>query len=188
MALKGFVALLLLVLVGGLFQFKTDPSCKPQLLNLFGLNPTVRFVGKVAPDIAMKDLKTGKTVHLKDFRGKVVLLEFWASWCPDCLRQLPTLQKLYKDPAFKNKVQFLTVNIKDPQARNPAQLKAWLRARHYTFPVLLGGMDVLKVYNVRFLPTLLVLTSKGQVLQSSPEYHSETSVRKWLQQAIRLSN
>jgi thiol-disulfide isomerase/thioredoxin len=184
-ALLASMFTMLLLVVGGVFLTKTDPTFKPRLYNFLGLNPTVRYVGKPAPNVEMVELLSGKKKQLKDYRGKVVLLDFWASWCPDCLRQLPMMQKLHKDPSYKGKVQILTVNIKDPAARNPTALKAWLARRKLTFPVLLGGMDVLKVYKVRFLPTLLIIDAKGKVIHSSPEFHREQDVRSWIQKALQ---
>ncbi|HWR59184.1 MAG TPA: TlpA disulfide reductase family protein, partial [Thermodesulfovibrionales bacterium] len=54
------------------------------------------MVGKKAPDFQLKDI-TGRTVSLSSFKNKTVLVNFWATWCPPCRAEMPSLNKLYKD-------------------------------------------------------------------------------------------
>ncbi len=65
------------------------------LLSACGERIAIPTVGQPVPEVALPDLE-GKTVNLSDFRGEVVLLNFWATWCPPCVDEMPSLQKLQK--------------------------------------------------------------------------------------------
>jgi peroxiredoxin len=97
-------------------------------------------VGHPAPDFTLPGL-TGEEVDLARFRGKFVLLGFWASWCPPCREEMPSLQKLHEDFAGGNLV-LLAVNAGEPFE----QVASFVRQQELTFPVLLdpdGGVQAL---------------------------------------------
>lgn len=114
-----------------------------------------------ARDFTLKDLD-GKTYRLADLRGKVVLLNFWASWCPPCRRELPSMERLWlklKDRDFL----VLAVNVAEDddtvfaftgQLDNPL-----------TFPILLDSdAAVLNAWPVKGLPTSFVIDRQGRVV------------------------
>ena len=74
-----------------------DRGSKPALLNAS------------APDFTIQD--AGRTVSLHDFRGKVVVLNFWATWCPPCVDEMPSLVALQSKPEVKDRVQILAVSL-----------------------------------------------------------------------------
>jgi peroxiredoxin len=111
-------------------------------------------VGIEAPDFQLKDLQ-GHTVKLSDFRGKKVMLNFWAPWCPPCKQEMPEMQKFHE--AAGNEVSILAVNI-DPQY-NSAK---FLGKMGITFPILLDGEDKVNTqYGVMTIPTTFFIDEKG---------------------------
>ena len=65
--------------------------------------------GVVAPDFAFTDLATGKVMNLSDLRDKPVYLNFWATWCPPCVKELPHIQAKYEQ--YKDKIHFLAISL-----------------------------------------------------------------------------
>lgn len=115
-------------------------------------------VGQEAPDFKLKSL-AGKSVSLKDFRGeKVVVLDFWASWCAPCLRAIPELNRIQKD--YEKDVQVLGINIRE----KPAAVLSVKKKYMVKYPILLDlNGSVAKEYRVRGIPTLILVDKDGVV-------------------------
>jgi len=113
-----------------------------------------------APDFALRTL-SGERVKLSDYKGKVVLLSFWATWCGPCKQELPVLQALM-DKHGKDGLQVLAVNIDDP--KTVAEVRRFVADRKITIPVPLDSdSKVLGTYNPRIaLPFLQVIDSEGR--------------------------
>lgn len=94
----------------------------------FGFSRPARAVSK-APDFSLKSVN-GKTYRLSAYRGKPVLLNFWATWCPDCRAELPSLVAMAG--RFEGKLQVISVSIDSSEGR----LKEYLKAHPLPFPVL----------------------------------------------------
>lgn len=98
----------------------------------------------------------GKEVKLSDYKGKVVLVNFWASWCPPCKEEMPIFEKIYQKYSGKNFV-ILAVNM-DTSER---ALKEFLEENHYSFPIVRikgeAGM------NISGLPTSYLVDKDGSV-------------------------
>lgn len=113
-----------------------------------------------APDFSLRTL-TGERVKLSDYKGKVVLLSFWATWCAPCKQELPVLQALM-DKHGKDGVQVLAVNIDDP--KTVAEVRRFIADRKLTMPIPLDSdSKVLGSYNPRIaLPFLQVIDPEGR--------------------------
>jgi len=115
--------------------------------------------GFLAPQFALNDL-SGNLVRLGDFKGKVVLLNFWASWCAPCRREIPSLERLYemrKDRGF----EIVAVNSERASA---SQIASFADANRMSFPILLNPQgDVSGNYWVRAIPTSFLLDKKGVI-------------------------
>ena len=113
-----------------------------------------------AKDFALKDLD-GKVQHLSDYKGKVVLLNFWGSWCPPCRREMPSMERLYqslKDQAFT----ILAVN----QAESVDMVFAYTSEIEPapTFPMLLDTEEKIPpLWRVRGLPASFILDKQGRI-------------------------
>ncbi len=116
-------------------------------------------LGRAAPDFTLPDL-AGKPVRLAELRGKTaVLINFWATWCPPCREEMPTLERLSRSRG--GRVQVLGISL---DTVNAAKVRAFVRELGITFPILLDpDLSVGKLYRVRGLPTSFVLDRDGIV-------------------------
>lgn len=119
-------------------------------------------VGSVAPDWTLKD-GDGREVSLKSLRGKVVLLDFWATWCAPCRIAMPHIQRLYDK--YKDKpVAIYGVNCweRDPKAK-PLD---FMKSLKHTYPQLLDGNAVAAAYQVKGIPTFYLISPEGKILMT----------------------
>jgi len=113
---------------------------------------------KGEPAFSLADLE-GKTHVLSDYRGKVVLLNFWASWCPPCIREMPELQRLQKHFADRP-FEVITINVAEQRYR----VRKFTRSIKLDLPVLLDASS--KTYNrwnANILPTSFLVDVHGQI-------------------------
>lgn len=119
--------------------------------------PGLLEVGTAAPDFTLKDA-AGHDVALHDLRGKVVLLDFWATWCGPCKLAMPGLQKLHEKYADKP-VQIIGVNCRERGA-DPV---AFMKSKNYTYTLLVQGDAVALQYQVRGIPTFYLIAPDGKI-------------------------
>ena len=111
-------------------------------------------VGKKAPDFELLNLK-GEKVKLSDYRGKKIMLNFWATWCPPCKEEMPEMEKFYQKT--NGDVVIIAVNI-DPQYN----VQKFVTEMGITFPVLLDEKDkVNSLYRVLTIPTTFFIDQQG---------------------------
>jgi thiol-disulfide isomerase/thioredoxin len=141
--------------------------------------PTSEFVGRAAPDFRRPDL-SGAPVALSDFRDRVVLLDFWATWCGPCHLQHEILEPLYEDYRGRG-VVFLGVNINEDEQT----VGEFTRDRPQPWPVLLDPEGTLTVpYQVYTLPTLVIVGRDGKVTFHSMQLADGPTLRRALERAI----
>lgn len=111
-----------------------------------------------APDFTLQSAD-GRTVSLAQFKGDVVMINFWASWCGPCRQEMPLLDsiyKQYKDMGFT----LLGVNV-EPHA---SSANAWLKQTPVSYPILYDpNSQVSQLYQVQAMPTTVILDRKGIV-------------------------
>jgi thiol-disulfide isomerase/thioredoxin len=130
--------------------------------NFFG-SPEIsgtQLVGKPAPEFRLKKLGGGE-ISLADLKGKVVILDFWATWCSPCRAEMPEFEKLHKQLSAKD-VAIIAVDA-DEAADTVAE---FIEKEKYTLPVVLTeGTDVIKQYGIHAYPTTLALDRTGRVAE-----------------------
>ena len=115
--------------------------------------------GSEAPDFAVYDLE-GNAYKLSDFRGKPVLLNFWASWCGPCQMEMPDFQKYYE--SHGDKVNFVIVNLTDGQQETVESASAFIAEKGYTFPVYYDtDIDAAMEYGVSAVPVSYFIDAEG---------------------------
>lgn len=103
----------------------------------------------------------GSTVKLSDFRGKIVVLDFWATWCGPCKAAMPSVQKVSK--AYEKKgVVVIGVNAWE---QDPRLAVAYMKQQKYDYHLVLGGDAVAANYHVEGIPTLVIINDKGTVAE-----------------------
>ena len=118
---------------------------------------SVKVSGK-APNFTLKSL-SGKNVKLSEYRGQVVMINFWASWCAPCRQEMPLLENIYKK--YK-RLGFTLLGVNVEQDSSAA--KKWLKDVTTSFPILLDSTNkVSKLYNVSAMPTTVLIDRSGNM-------------------------
>lgn len=143
-----------MAIAAGALLWAAQESSKPQ--------PTPdKYAGQrdnAMENFTLKSLD-GKDVNLRDYDGQVILVNFWATWCPPCTAELPDINAFYeahKDEGFV----VLAVNAQE----DPQTVKTFIDQRGFTFPVLLDlNANLMQRYSVRGLPTTFILDRDGVI-------------------------
>jgi len=111
-----------------------------------------------APDFTLQDL-SGKHVHLGDLKGSVVLVEFWATWCPPCRESIPGMERLHK--AYRDKgLVVLGVSL---DTSGVDSVRSFVRESGISYPILQGSDEVASKYMVRAIPTMFLVNKDGVI-------------------------
>lgn len=129
-----------------------------------------KVVSKEAPDFELKDVD-GKTVRLADLKGKVVVLDFWATWCGPCKASFPMMQKAVNKYKEDPNVKFLFIHTWEKGSGDPTvNAKKYVTDNHYTFDVLMDLRDtetkvsaVAKAYQVDGIPAKFIIDTHGRI-------------------------
>ncbi|AHJ99626.1 TlpA family protein disulfide reductase [Hymenobacter swuensis] len=112
---------------------------------------------KYAPVLTLRGLD-GQLLNLQELRGKAVLVNLWASWCPPCVAEMPGLQALY-NKVDKRNVAFVLISLDE----NPAKAQRLVQRRGYTMPVYFPTAPLLAPFDTQSIPTTVLLGPDGQV-------------------------
>ncbi len=119
------------------------------------------LVGNVAPDFTLTNMQ-GEKVSLSQLRGKVVILNFWATWCPPCREEMPSMEQLYRD--FKEKgLILLAINVEE---NGEQAVSKFLQRTPYSFPILLDKDGIAQnAYGVFRFPESFIIDRDGVVVE-----------------------
>ena len=119
--------------------------------------------GELARDIVLTDM-SGKQVSLDSFKGKTVVLNFWATWCPPCRGEMPEFDELNKEFQKTGEAVLLAVNLTDGKRETPERVAEFLRETGYTMTVLLDEkQEAASFFGVRYIPTTFILDKDGRL-------------------------
>jgi thiol-disulfide isomerase/thioredoxin len=140
--------------------------------------PVIRFVKnpELAPPLQTKDIY-GKPVNKDGWAGKVVLVNFWATWCPPCREEIPELLELKKE--FKDRLEIVGISEDDDP---PESVAKFARAKGMMYPIVMATPELIESYGgVPALPTSFLIDTQGRVVQK----HSGLYPIEWYQREIR---
>ncbi len=122
--------------------------------------------GTVAPDFSLKNLE-GKTVKLSDFKGKYVVIDFWASWCPDCRKDIPEVQRMYKNFHAKG-VEFVGVSFDTDKTKWGDAVKKYnIEYPQVSELVKFHDTKISQAYGVKWIPSMFLIDKDGKVVLST---------------------
>jgi len=125
-----------------------------------GAGTTVAQVGQPAPDFTLQDLE-GRTWTLRQLKGRPVMINFWATWCPPCRLEMPLMQRAYEKYGDQGFI-ILAVNIRTDRGREAVE--AFVKELGLTFPILLDTTgQVEELYRVRAYPTSFFVSRDGVI-------------------------
>jgi peroxiredoxin len=139
------------------FSAPLPPHFEP-LFTALGLHQPARWAA--APDFTLQDLQ-GQPFRLRQLQGKLVLLNFWATWCAPCRIEMPSMERLYQ--TFKQTDFTLLAVALDRSGAT--MVKPFVEEMQLTFPILLDPTaEVARAYGVRGLPTTYLIAADGQLI------------------------
>ncbi|PID18130.1 thiol-disulfide oxidoreductase [Sporosarcina sp. P35] len=119
--------------------------------------------GDIAPDFELTTL-AGDTVKLSDYRGKSVMLNFWASWCPPCRSEMPHMETYYTDHKESDDMEILAVNMTKTEKNKEKSAKEFVKEYGLSFPILLDkDSEVMKTYQIKVYPTTYIINKEGVI-------------------------
>ncbi len=144
---------------------------------------TVAPVVNYAPDFEVLD-KDGNPVKLSDFRGKPVVLNFWATWCPPCKAELPDFDEAAA--TYGDKVHFLMVNLTDGGRDTVDGVKAFVAENGYTFPVYFDTTySAANAYRVYSIPTTYLINADGEIIGRKEGMMTGAELEAWIKKLTK---
>ena len=125
----------------------------------------------------------GKSANTEDWRGKVLVVNFWASWCPPCVEEMPTLDKIAQEYAAKN-VLIVGIGID-----SPSNIRQFLEKTPVSYPIMIGGLEgsalAKEMGNAQgALPYTVIINAKGKSVYTKLGKISEEELKKAINSAI----
>lgn len=165
------VVLLVVAMIGTYVKQQIDKDREIETASL-GKEVEKRTIGlkngDTPPDFTLTSLD-GKNVTLSEFRGKKVVLNFWATWCPPCKAEMPHMQKYYEQNAKKDNVEIIAVNLTKAERDVTEDAKidsvmTFKESFNLTFPILLDQKNSAGLaYQVITIPTTYFIDSNGYI-------------------------
>ncbi|WP_342537074.1 redoxin domain-containing protein [Sporosarcina sp. FSL K6-3508] len=118
-----------------------------------------------APDFTLKTL-AGETVTLSELKGKKVILNFWATWCPPCKAEMPHMESFYSKLTDEDQVELIAVNVTESEKLGISEVENFVKSYKLSFPIPLDKTaEVTRMYGVFSMPTTFMIDTKGRIAQ-----------------------
>jgi len=156
---KNWSNVLIIAIIGLLFIPQTGMPIKVFVNRLISFSPSeISIEKRETLDTYNWQLETltGERVNLSSSEGRVILINFWATWCAPCVAEMPSLQELYSD--YQDNVDFYFVSME-----SSARVGAFMEKKGYDFPVYIPKQQVPNAIDSRSLPTTYVISKDGKI-------------------------
>ncbi|MBQ9045405.1 MAG: TlpA family protein disulfide reductase [Oscillospiraceae bacterium] len=132
----------------------------------------------LAPDFEVLDGE-GNTVRLSDFRGRPVVINFWATWCPPCRSELPAFDSLYAE--YGDRIDFLMVDLTDGERETVSGVRDFVAEEGYAFPVYYDtAYSAAEAYQLYSIPVTVLIRPDGTVFTQQIGAMNEHAIRSYL--------
>ena len=138
-----------------------------------------------APDFTVLN-ERGQSVQLSDYRGKPVVVNFWATWCTPCQSELPAFESAYEE--YKKDIQFMMVNLttKEDSIGGVSDIKNFIHQNGYDFPVFFDTKgELVKAYDTSAIPVTLFIDKKGDLVYQHVGAMSEMQLINFIEKYLR---
>lgn len=150
---------------------QTDPAAKDQMEE----DPAAADIQQGdSENIIFKD-EQGKSLSLESLKGKVVFINFWATWCPPCIEEMPSIDQLYRSYRTRDDVIFITVDVDNKIEESTA----FMKDNGYDLPVYTPASNIPSDYLAGAIPTTVILARNGEMmgrLEGGRDYSAEEFV------------
>lgn len=140
--------------------------------------PAEKAAAVPAPDFSIQDL-SGKALSLADYKGKVLVLNFWATWCPPCRREIPDFIEAYKELKGEG-LEIIGVSVDEMSA---ADLLGWAKKMGINYPVALATPKIVADYEPGdYIPATIVIDRKGVIRYRQSELMTRDALTRLFRQ------
>ena len=122
-------------------------------------NIAINEIPKPISSVLFEDF-SGNKINLKDYRGKLIIINFWATWCAPCKKEMPSLDSLYQDKNFKN-LKVFAVNMEEPNKLKTKNFFDDLKIKKLEI-FFDKNLNFVKKFNLRGVPTTILINKKGE--------------------------
>ncbi|MDT8860071.1 thiol-disulfide oxidoreductase ResA [Alkalihalobacillus sp. MEB130] len=143
----------------------------------FMADRSVAKAGDLSVNFVLQDLE-GERIELEEYKGKGVFLNFWGTYCPPCVKEMPIMEELYEE--YKEKgVEIIAVNANEPKLT----VERFANRHGLTFPIAIdNGLNVIEAYGIRPLPTTILIDEHGVIVRVFTGGMTEQMVRDFMEE------
>lgn len=140
----------------------------------------------IAPDFTVLDMN-GNEVHLSDYFGKPIIINFWATWCGPCKSELPAFDNMYAE--YGDDIEFIMLNLTDGSRDTVDNVKQFVSENGYSFPVYFDTtLEAANTYGAYSIPTTFLIDDEGIPVHSQIGAMSEESIEQLINALIEYCN
>ena len=178
MVFRGFVAAVTLITC----SFAQHPASPNESLHIPPHGPSLK--GRSAQNFVLHDL-SGKSISLKEFAGKPVVVNFWATWCPPCLLEMPWFEQLRREYSGSGlTVLGLSMDIESDSA-TPEKIRAIIKRLNVTYPILLSEESIHAWYGpVHLLPETFYINRSGVIVEDVWGHADKESIEQHVREIV----
>ncbi|MBD0403145.1 TlpA disulfide reductase family protein [Flammeovirga sp. EKP202] len=169
------------ILLGGLYITGALPEVSALIqrgllmTGLMNASSSEEYVGKTDYNWKLEEFESGERIDFSAFKGKKVFLNVWASWCPPCIAEMPSIEKLYQHFKGDDNVVFIMLNVDEDKLK----AEKFLKRKGYSFPIYRRITSTPSIFQSNSIPSTYVINEKGEVIfkhQGLANYYSDSFI------------